>query len=61
MVGWMLVSGDRHDIFSLESIGLTDSSVGSRSSFQTRAVTKLNGICCVYSEIPLKTDSHLSG
>jgi hypothetical protein len=33
---WMLVSGDRHDIFSLESICLTDSSVGSRSSIQIR-------------------------
>jgi hypothetical protein len=34
---WILVSGDRYDVFSLESICLTDSSVGSRSSFQIRA------------------------
>jgi hypothetical protein len=33
----MLVSGDKHDIFISESIGLTDSSTGSRSSIQIRA------------------------
>jgi hypothetical protein len=40
----MLVSGDSHDIFSSESIGLTDSSLGSRSGFQIGA-----GFCiCEY-------------
>jgi hypothetical protein len=33
-INWMLVSGDRHDIFSSERIGLTDNSAGSSLSFQ---------------------------